>query len=177
MVTLRAEQVIYLGVDHAIDRVAEAWAETLGIGASLVEQAHALRNASAAEIARAVHAERGRLSLRRLRSVPGPGARVLEIIGDRLLLLIDDKQSLDEEDLLPASVILFGGKERVLRHIGQRTFICPGAIAVGKPGGLLLIDGDGYRSLRAALYDIDGRLISEEPLQTGTAAKLRVTSP
>jgi hypothetical protein len=174
---LAAEEVIYLGTDGGIDRVVSAWSSLIGDGEPLVRKARRLRNAEADEIATAVNEERQRRALRVLRAVPGPGVRVVEMIGDRLLLLIDDKKHLDEEDLLPASLILFGGPDRMLRHIGPRTFLCPGPIDSRKPGGVLVIEGDGFRSLRAVLHDVDGRKISDEPLQTGTFAKLRVTAP
>ena len=174
---LVADQVVYLGTDGALDFVVEEWAQKIGVDAPIDERLRAdpsLLDAEPQVIAEEVERERARLRLGRLRSVAGPGLRALEILNDRVVLLVDDKAVLDEEDLLPATIIAFGKGEPTVRRIGSRTFACPGAANAPGQGLLLLDEGEGGLGIALTLLDGEGTEKQRDYVETTRAAKLRV---
>ena len=174
---LVADQVVYLGTDGALDFVVEEWAQAIGVDASIDDRLRAdpsLLDADPQIIAEEVERERARLRLGRLRTVAGPGLRALEILNDRVVLLVDDKAVLDEEDLLPATIIVFGKGQPTVRRIGSRTFACPGASNVAGQGLLLLDEGEGAVGIALTLLDVEGAEKQRDFVETTRAAKLRV---
>jgi len=174
---LDADQVVYLGTDGALDYVVEEWASALGVGAPIDERLRAdpsLLDADPEQIAEEVERERARLRLGRLRSLAGPGLRALEILNDRVVLLVDDKAVLDEEDLLPATIIVFGKGEALVRRIGSRTFASPGYLNKPGEGVLVLDEGEGANAITLTLHDVEGVEKQRDLVETSKAAKLRV---
>ncbi len=178
LVTLAADRVISLGTDGALDAVVEGWAELLGVRAPIPERALELLDAEPERLLDEVARERARERLTALRTIAVPGARTIEILHDRVVLLVDDKTDLDEEDLLPASFIVFGRGEPTVRRVGSRVFLCPGSPARrGGPtgAGLLLLDeGSSSSSVVVSLHDVDGGLVQREVHETARSAKLKV---
>ena len=175
--TLLADQVVYLGTDGALDFVVEEWAQAIGVDASIDARLRAdpsLLDADPSVLAEEVERERARLKLGRLRSIAAPGLRALEILNDRVVLLVDDKAVLDEEDLLPATIIVFGKGEPTVRRIGSRTFACPGFLNRKDQGLLLLDEGDSGSGITLTLLDAEGNEKQREIVETSRAAKLRV---
>ena len=171
---LDADRVVYLGVDDGMDRVASAWAALLGASPPLTARAAALLDADATTIRAELEREHARRRLGRLCSLAGPKARSVELMQDRLVLLVDDKAVLDEEDLLPASVIVFGRGDPTFRRVGSRVFLCPG-IPGTRNGGLLILDeGGGASGLVAMQYDLDGNQVARELLDTSRSTRMRV---
>lgn len=173
---LRADQVVYLGVDGALDEVTAEWARVLGVEAPLDERLatdRGLLDDPAEEIAAEVERERARRRLGMLRALPGPGLRALEILNDRVVILVDDKAILDEEDLLPATVIVFGKGDPLIRRIGSRTFASPGNVHKRSEGVLVLDEAEGA-SIVVSLHDVDGAEIMRDLVDTARTAKLRV---
>ena len=171
---LEADRVVYLGIDDAMDQVVAGWAALLGASLPLATRAAALLDADATTIHAELEREHARRRLGRLSSLAGPKARAIELMQERLILLVDDKAILDEEDLIPASVIVFGRGEPTLRRVGSRVFICPGMPAKRTQGLLLLDEGDALSGLIAVQCDLDGEQVSREVLDTGKSVKLRV---
>ncbi|AUX21692.1 hypothetical protein SOCEGT47_021790 [Sorangium cellulosum] len=158
-----AERVLYVAEDDALDRVVEGWAQRL-VGADPTEGAafaRALRCAAAtpAEIDAFVASERARLRLRLLRSLP-PGQRTIEILDGRVALFVFDKAALDEEDVVAASLLVFGkSSEPLIQRVGARTFFSPGPI--GLEGGAALLD-DGQGGVRIEVMNARGAVTARE---------------
>lgn len=172
-----ADRVHYLGDDGALDLVVASWAERLVGGDpadAAVHRRAAARCASAdAEgIARFVAAERGRARLAALVSLPGPAAKTVEIFDGRVVLLAHDKASLDADDILPASVLVYGrSAEPVVRKVGARTFVAPGRLGDAGGAGMLHLDAGGALVLR--LFDAAGEVRREETLVPSRGAPSR----
>jgi hypothetical protein len=147
-----AEKVIYLSDDGALDRVVVSWAsEIVGenpTGEGLFMRA-AMRCAAAApaEIDHFVEGERARQRLEVFVSLPGGHSRTIEILDGRVVLLVYDKATLDEEDIVAAQLLVFGkAREPLIRRVGPRVFLTPGPIGCPTGGAALLDDGaDGIR--------------------------------
>ncbi len=174
---LQADQVVYLGTDDALDRVVNGWSELLGIARPLSVRAAGLLDADASSIQRELEREHARRRLARLGALSGPRSRAVELLNERLVLMVDEKGILDEEDLLPAAVIVFGRGEPTLRRVGSRVFICPGMPAKRTQGLALLDEGENESSngLSVVQCDIDGNPSAREFVETTrSGAKLRV---
>src|SRR5262249_42570467 len=134
----KAEEVIYLGPDDALDRLVLEWAERL-VGSDPSQDGiwdrAALRCswAKADEIDRFLAAELRRERLKALKCLPAATSRTVEIFEGRLAVFLYDKALLDEEDILPATLLVFGkSREPLVRQVGTRTFISPGEMVSGK---------------------------------------------
>lgn len=171
-----ADRVVYLADDDAFDDVVAGWVELVGAEGSLAERAEVVlsaRGIGAADVATAVVA--GELTRRRLLAVQclrGP-SRTVEILLDRVVLLAADKADLDEEDLLPASVIAFGKGDTLVRRVGSRVFVAPGPPSAAG-GVIVLAEEPGGASLSLELFSADGELRQSTSLDLARAAKLRV---
>lgn len=174
LLVLSADRTIYLGTDEALDAVAFAWAEAAGVLDPLEARVDELLEADAETIEAALEAERVRARLGSLHAVAGPNLRAIEILHDRMLLLVDDKKELDEEDLLPMSFIVFGRGEPVIRRVGSRVFFCPGSPARRTQGILLLDEGQAGGIVEASLHDVDGAIVQRETLDTARSVKMKV---
>lgn len=171
---LHADRVVYLGGDDALDAVIYAWADMIDAVDPLEWRVDALIDESPDRLDDAIARERARARLRAFRALPGAGIRSIELLHDRVVLLIDDKKELDEEDLLPATFIVFGKGEPTIRRVGSRVFLCPGAIAKRSEGIVMLDEGEHTGSVVATLHDIEGNVVQREVLDTTRAAKLKV---
>ena len=173
-----AERVVYLGSDGDFDLVIDAWLGLIGADASLRRRAEAVLDAGPETILEAVRVERARSALSRMVALAGPGCRSVEILGDRVVLLADDKADLDKEDLLPASFIAFGRGEPLVRRVGSRVFVSPGPPS-SKAGVALLdmTDANGFHgapTLSLTLLAADGAETHHEQIELGRTVKLRV---
>jgi hypothetical protein len=124
------------------------------------------------EIDRFVAIERARLRLKALETLPDR-ARTVEMIGDRVAVLVNDKASLDEEDIAGANIIVFGKTDAPLvKPIGSRWFISPGL--VGASGSGLAVIDDEKDDIEVSLFDGAGKLTARHVLTVQRAAKMRV---
>ncbi|MGK3964857.1 hypothetical protein WMF38_11885 [Sorangium sp. So ce118] len=171
-----AERVIYIAEDDALDRVVEGWAQSL-VGANPTEGAlfdRAARRATATpeELDAFVASERARLRLKVLMSLP-PGQRTIEILDGRVALFVFDKAALDEEDIVAASLLVFGkSSEPLIKKVGPRTFFSPGPI--GSEGGTALLD-DGQGGVRIEVMNASGAVTAREMVGSSAASpRLRV---
>jgi hypothetical protein len=168
-----ADRIVYLGGDGALDDVVFGWTFALDAVEPIAERARMLIDAGPAQLEEELARERSRRDLARLHALPGPNLRAIEMLHDRLLVMVDDKGGLDEEDLLPASFIAFGKGEAVIRRVGTRVFLCPGS-PKKRTEGLLVLDEDANGAVVATLHDIDGGVRSKELLETSRALKMKV---
>src|SRR5690606_23712881 len=114
------DRVVYLGQDDVASRVADTWAREIAgeDGLTFEDRTAALAvNGSADAIAALLRAD---VQVRRLAGIctlPSPEARAVEMLDDRIVLLVHDKSVLDEEDIANANVIIYGlGKELLLKR-------------------------------------------------------------
>lgn len=172
----KVHRAVYLGIDGALDRAVAAWARKL-VGDDPSDRAAWTRSAalaiagSAAELDRFVAIERARLRLKALETLP-ERARTMEMMGDRVALLVNDKAALDEEEIAGASVIIYGKSDGpFVKAIGTRWFVSPGSVGVS--GGLAVID-DEKDDIELALYDGSGKLTARHVLTIDRSTKMRV---
>ncbi|MFO0670305.1 MAG: hypothetical protein U0235_11865 [Polyangiaceae bacterium] len=170
-------RVLYLGDDDALDRVVERRARDIVTGdpsddAAWTRAEHLVRDGTPEAIDAFIEAERRRRSLRVFESLPRPALRTVEMVGDRLTVLIFDKANLDEEDIFPAALLVYGKGEGCLaKRIGTRWFLSPGRL--GLEGGVCVLDESG-EELVAHFFNQKGSPVLSERLPNAAAAKLKV---
>ncbi len=172
----KVDRAVYLDADGALERVVLKWAERLA-GPSPADSelwtraARRCLQATPAEIEAFVQAERERSALRVLEALPSRRSRSVELLCGKLVVLVHDRADLDEDDILPAAVLVFGnGAAPMIRRVGSRWFLSPGALS---SHGLMVLDelDDG---IGLDLYHRDLTLDRSERLSTWRGANLRV---
>jgi len=173
----KAERVVYLSDDAALDEMVEGWAQRL-VGDNAGEEELLGRaterclSATPDEINGFLQKERERRSLKVFESLPGESTRAIEILSGKVVVMIYDKAYLDEEDILPATVLVFGkSEEPLVRRVGRRWFLAPGSF--GTAGVMLLDDQDS--GIHVTLFDDKLEVSRRERLSTGRGVKLRVS--
>jgi hypothetical protein len=174
----KVDRAVYLGDDGALESTVTSWAERL-VGPDPTDDGTFKRAASLAlkgdptQIDRFIVSERARLRLRALESLPQGGARTIEMIGDRVAVLIHDKANLDEEDIVSANLLVYGkSTEPLVKKIGARWFISPGLIGC-KTGGVAVIE-DKDTGVIAEIFDDHGTCTLMENLDMARKATTRV---
>jgi hypothetical protein len=174
----RVHRAIYLGDDGALDRAVAAWAHKL-VGDDPSDDAAWRRAADIAlvgtpsQIDKFVQTERARLRLKSLEALPEETARTIEMIGDRVAVLIHDKALLDEEDILAANLLFFGKSDGpLIRKIGSRWFVTPGPIGC-EGGGVAVLEDEGDE-ISVTIYDSTGKHMQREALSLHRVTKMRV---
>ncbi len=133
------DQAVYLGPDDdAVEQVVDRWAQqVMGGGAgenAFLDEAVRLALTGDAETIQDLLArdqEVRRLSA--LRCLPPPPARGVEVIDDKVILFVNDKSVLDEEDIANAFLVVYGrSKACALNRFGPRTFFTPGPLKAGR---------------------------------------------
>lgn len=170
-----AESAVYLGEDDAATRYARRMEHELR-GADprpFLDRALELACEGTPEaIFEAIEAERQLHRLERLRTLPPSPARAVEIVGDRIVLMVHDTRLLDEDDIANATMVVYGrSDELLLKRFGPRYFFSPGPLAGGKVG-LLEADEDGQIAFSA--FAPSGEPLWREVLQ-GKRSKLSVS--
>lgn len=169
----RAERIVYLGIDGALDRLVLDWAKRL-VGDDPSDEALFRRaadrcaNATPDVIDAFVRAERARERLKMLECLPRASARAIEMLHGRVAILLYDSTKLDEEDLSTASLLVYGrSTEPVIRQEEGKIYVSPGPLA--SRGGVVLLDSDRASGrLRISIFDKSGKLSLEETV-LGTA--------
>jgi hypothetical protein len=172
-----AQRVVYLGVDGALDRAIHRWAEAL-VGSDPAEAAifdraaeRCLR-AGPEQIDRFVAAERERRQLQLFESLPGDGTRGIELMNDRVVVMIHDKANLVEEDIVSASVFVFGkARDPLVKQVGSRWFLSPGTL---EHFGVLTLE-DLEDGIHLVLYDSLCQEVRRERLIATRGPKLKVS--
>jgi hypothetical protein len=174
----KADRAIYLGTDGALDEAVARWAKKL-VGEDPTDDAAWRRAARVAAsgtpeaIDAFVKTERARLRLRALESLPDRAHRSMEMIGDRVAVLVYDKSLLDEEDIFAANILIFGKHEGPLvKKIGTRWFVSPGPIG-SKGGGAAVLD-DEQEDIITSVYDLEGKVTQKEALVAQRAPKMKI---
>lgn len=171
-----ADSVIYMGEDDTADLLAEETRSAAmgGVDGTFLGAAlDVALSGTPAEIAKLLAADAELERIERLLVLPPPPMRAIEMLDDRIILLVHDKAVLGEDDIVNASVIVFGrSKELMLKRFGARYFFTPGPLSQGQVG-LLEREGDGR--LAAAAFDLSGRPLWREVLQWRTSKVMVAT--
>lgn len=174
---LGVARVVYLGNDDALDRAAKGWAEALGAPpdeAAFLTEAALLAPDGPAEVLEAL-LERDRRAgrLRDVAVLPPPPGRAVEMIEDRVVLMVFDKGVLDEDDVANATAIVFGqGNEPLLKPIGPRLFVSPGPLVQG--GGHVAVLDVRPDSMACQICDAKGKVKQEHKLSLARGARMGV---
>ncbi len=161
-----ADPVVYLGSERTARRAVAHWIERrLGPLASearfLQEAARAAARRDEAQLGRLLQREAQRRRVERLRLLPAR-TRAVEMLGDRVVLLVRDKADLQEEDIASAHVVVFGrSRAPEVRRFGPRVFYTPGPLSAGHVG---LLQTDERGRSWAVTLDLQGRERSRESL-------------
>ncbi len=177
LTTAKVSRAVYLGVDPSLDKAVAAWARRL-VGddpsddAAWKRAAEMAIHGTAGEIDHFVAVERARMRLKALETLPH-GGRTIEMVGDRVAILIHDKAQLDEEDILAANLLVFGrSAEPLVKKIGTRWFVSPGQLT-NRGGGIAVLD-DEEAEVICTVYDSQGKQTARETLTVARATKIRV---
>jgi hypothetical protein len=164
------DQAVYLGHDDTARNVVENWAaEVMGGEASeaafLNEAVKLATSGDAKEIEALLDRDQEVRRLSQLRCLPPPPARAVEVIDDKVVLLVHDKGQLDEDDIANAFLVVYGrSRASAINRFGPRAFFTPGPL---KAGRVAVLEREDDGSLAIALYNPQtGEPVGREVLAT-----------
>lgn len=169
---LEADAVLYLAADEAIrDFITDHQRDEKEL--SFEQQvARVAATGSPEEIKNVVRSLCGARYLEKLRVVPQAPGNAVEMIDDRIILLVRAKVSISEEDVINSNVVVYGdASELSFKRYGPRCFFSPGPLDGGYVGTLDDESESGGVSLRA--FGLGGEVVWTEPIQ-GRGAKMKV---
>ena len=172
IVDFEVDQVVYLAEDQALrDFVARH--ESDGDGAELErEVARVAATGSPTDIDEVLGRLRGTRYLSKLRVAPRPPTRAMEMLDDRIVIIVREKSSLGEEDIVNSNVVVYGdGSELSFKRFGPRCFFSPGPLSSGHVALLDEHSESGGVALKA--LDQTGETWWTEAIQ-GRGAKMMV---
>ncbi|MGE0786722.1 MAG: hypothetical protein AB7S26_13705 [Sandaracinaceae bacterium] len=157
---VEVDLAIYLGENGELvsERIASWMRDIVGDDPSeeafLDRARDAARGGDADAIDRLLEGDAFLEKLRRVRVLPPPPARAVEMIADRIILAVHDKRVLDEEDIANAHLIVYGkSTEADLRKFGHRYFLTPGPLDAERVA-VVEVERDGHVSI--ALFETSG---------------------
>ena len=171
------DRAVYLGIDNCLDRIIQRWAERLvgsdaGQSALWARATEQCLDGKPDDIEAFIKNERERQRLKVFESLPGESTRAIELLNGKVAVLIYDKAYLDEEDILPATLLVFGkSREALVRRVGRRWFVSPGSF--GDAGVMILDDHDN--GIYVTHFDQNLRERRRIRLSTSRGVRLRVT--
>ncbi len=169
---LEVDTVVYLGSDEAIRDFIAAQQRDQSEESFEQRVAEVAATGSPEEITEVVRSLRGARYLEKLRLLPQPPANAIEMLDDRIILLVREKSSLGEEDVVNSNVVIYGdAKELAFKRYGPRCFFSPGPLERGHLGILDDEAEGGGITLRA--IDLTGEVVWTEPIQ-GRGARMKV---
>jgi len=169
---LEVDTVIYLGEDEAL-RAFMAKHESDTGDAPLEQQvAEVAARGTADEIEEVLRKLRGARYLGKLRIAPPAPRRAMEMLDDRIALIVRNKSTIGEEDVINSNIVVYGdGKELMFKRFGPRCFFSPGPLETGHLG--LLDDQSETGGVVLTALTLSGKLCWTEPIQ-GRGAKVMV---
>ncbi|MDH3726329.1 MAG: hypothetical protein OER77_02265 [Myxococcales bacterium] len=169
---LEVDTVVYLGADEAIRDFITAQQREKSELSFEQRVAQVAATGSPAEITEVVRSLRGARYLEKLRVLPQAPANAIEMLDDRIILLVLEKSSIGEDDVVNSNVVVYGdAKELAFKRYGPRCFFSPGPLAGGHLGILDDESESGGVTLRA--IDLTGEVSWTEPIQ-GRGARMKV---
>jgi hypothetical protein len=172
IVEYEVDQVIYLGEDDALREFVTAH-ESEGNGHPIEQQvARVAATGSPSDIEDVLVQLRGARYLEKLRVAPRPPTRAMEMLDDRIVLIVRNKTTLGEDDVVNSNVVIYGdARELMFKRFGPRCFFSPGPLTGGGLG--LLDDRSEAGGVELRAIDISGEILWTEPIQ-GRGAKVMV---
>ncbi len=173
------DQAIYLGVDEDIDATVTVLAEEIMEGSASTEafydRALALaRDGDAAAIDQLLAADERVRRLRCVRKLPPAPARTVEMIEDRIVTVVYDKGTLQEDDIANATLLVYGlAKEPLLKRFGPRYFFTPGPLYNQR---VAVVEADSESNITIGLYDPAGAPVWRETLAGRGGSRVTVAS-
>jgi hypothetical protein len=172
VVEYEVDQLIYLGEDDALrEFVATHECETDGPG---VEQrvARVAATGTPSDIEDVLRRLRGTRYLEKLRIAPRPPTRAMEMLDDRIVLIVRNKAVVGEEDVMNSNVVVYGdAAELMFKRFGPRCFFSPGPLDGGHLG--ILDDQSEAGGVELKAIHVGGEIRWAEPIQ-GRGAKIMV---
>jgi hypothetical protein len=169
---LEADTVVYLGEDDALRQFIAT--HTNDDGEEPIEQqvAEVAATGSPDQIQEVLRRLRGARYLGKLRVVPAPPIRAMEMLDDRIVLIVRNKSTIGEEDVINSNLVVYGdGNELMFKRFGPRCFFSPGPLDDGHVG--LVDDQSETGGVVLEAIDMNGDLRWREPIQ-GRGAKVMV---
>lgn len=169
---LEVDTIVYLGADEAIRDFITAQQRHKSELSFEQRVAQVAATGSPQEITEVVRSLRGARYLEKLRLLPRAPANAIEMLDDRIILLVLEKSSISEDDVVNSNVVVYGdAKELAFKRYGPRCFFSPGPLAGGHLGILDDESESGGITLRA--IDLTGEVSWAEPIQ-GRGARMKV---
>lgn len=169
---LEVDTVIYLGEDAALKAFIakhEPDADDLPIEQQV---ANVAASGTVDQIEKVLRKLRGARYLGKLRIAPPPPTRAMEMLDDRIALIVRNKSTIGEEDVINSNIVVYGdGRELAFKRFGPRCFFSPGPLEAGHLGVLDDQSESGGVVLKA--ITVSGELCWSEPIQ-GRGAKVMV---
>lgn len=167
---LEVDAVIYLGEDDALrDFVAAHESDENDLEQRVAEVA---ATGSADDIEDVLRKLRGARYLGKLRVAPPAPRRAMEMLDDRIVLIVRNKSTIGEEDVINSNVVVYGdATELMFKRFGPRCFFSPGPLGMGHIG--LLDDRSESGGVVLKAIDLSGEVSLSEPIQ-GRGAKVMV---
>ena len=169
---LEVDTLIYLGEDDALREFIAA--HTNGGSEEPIEQqvAEVAATGSPEQITEVLRRLRGARYLGKLRVVPAPPIRAMEMLDDRIVLIVRNKSTIGEEDVINSNLVVYGdGNELMFKRFGPRCFFSPGPLDHGHVG--VIDDQSETGGVVLEAIDVNGDLRWREPIQ-GRGAKVMV---
>ena len=169
---LEVDTVIYLGEDDALREFLAVHTNEEN-GESIEQQvAEVAATGSPDQIADVLRRLRGARYLGKLRVAPAPPTRAMEMLDDRIVLIVRNKSTIGEEDVINSNLVVYGdGIELMFKRFGPRCFFSPGPLDDGHVG--LIDDQSETGAVVLEAIDMNGDLRWRESIQ-GRGAKIMV---
>jgi len=166
------DTLIYLGEDDALREFVAAHESEDEDGPIEQRVAEIAATGSPEEIQDVLRKLRGARYLGKLRVAPPPPTRAMEMLDDRIVLIVRNKSTIGEEDVINSNVVVYGdANELMFKRFGPRCFFSPGPLDTGHVGVLDDKSETGGVVLKAV--DLTGDVWWSEPIQ-GRGAKVMV---
>jgi len=172
VVEYEVDQLIYLGEDDAL-REFVATHESEKDAPSVEQQvARVAATGTPSDIEDVLRRLRGTRYLEKLRVAPRPPTRAMEMLDDRIVLIVRNKAVVGEEDVMNSNVVIYGDAvELMFKRFGPRCFFSPGPLEGGYLG--ILDDQSEAGGVELKAIHVGGEIRWAEPIQ-GRGAKIMV---
>jgi hypothetical protein len=166
------DTLIYLGEDEALREFVAAHESEDSDHTIEQRVAEVAATGSADDIEDVLRKLRGARYLGKLRVVPPSPTRAMEMLDDRIVLIVRNKSTIGEEDVINSNVVVYGdAQELMFKRFGPRCFFSPGPLDAGHVG--LLDDRSEAGGVVLEAIALSGEVTWSEPIQ-GRGAKVMV---
>jgi hypothetical protein len=172
IIDFEVDQVVYLAEDEAVRKFVARHESNDDGGELEHEVARVAATGSPTDIEDVLRRLRGARYLSKLRIAPRPPTRAMEMLDDRIVLMVRNKSNIGEEDVINSNVVIYGdAPELTFKRFGPRCFFSPGPLSTGHLGLLDEHSEAGGVALQA--IDLSGEVWWTEAIQ-GRGAKVMV---